>query len=83
MSQITAVNLVDSHYCADAAKFIAVMLTSLTVMINLELPAINVLSKIDLIEQFGELRTCLHPLSLDSGSCFVFILVSVFVLTVS
>lgn len=46
----------DSHYCADAAKFIAAMLTSLTVMIQLELPAVNVLSKVDLIEQFGELR---------------------------
>lgn len=54
--RLTAVNLVDSHYCADAAKFIAVMLTSLTVMIQLELPAVNVLSKIDLIEQYGELR---------------------------
>jgi len=52
------VNLVDSHYCADASKFIAVMLSSVTTMLQLELPAINVLSKIDLIEQYGELRTC-------------------------
>lgn len=51
--RLTAVNLVDSHYCTDPAKFIAVMLTSLTVMIQLELPAVNVLSKIDLIEQYG------------------------------
>lgn len=50
-------NLVDSHYVADPAKFIAVMLMSLTQMIQLELPAINVLSKIDLIEQYGALRT--------------------------
>lgn len=47
----------DSHYCADASKFIAVMLTSVTTMLQLELPAINVLSKVDLIEQYGELRT--------------------------
>lgn len=53
--RITAVNLVDSHYCTDPAKFIAVMLTSLTVMIQLELPAVNVLSKIDLIESYGML----------------------------
>lgn len=33
------------------------MLMSLTLMLQLELPAVNVLSKIDLIEQFGELRT--------------------------
>ena len=51
--RLTAVNLVDSHYCTDPSKFIAVMLTSLTAMIQLELPAVNVLSKIDLIEQYG------------------------------
>lgn len=33
------------------------MLTSVTIMIQLELPAVNVLSKVDLIEQYGELRT--------------------------
>lgn len=53
--RLTAVNLVDSHYCTDAAKFIAVMLTSLTIMIQLEMPAVNVLSKIDLVEQYGVL----------------------------
>lgn len=54
--QITAVNLVDSHYCSDPSKFIAVMLTSATLMLQLEMPAINVLSKIDLIEEYGQLR---------------------------
>lgn len=32
------------------------MLSSVTTMLQLELPAINVLSKVDLIEQYGELR---------------------------
>lgn len=54
--QITAVNLVDSHYCSDPSKFIAVMLTSATLMLQLEMPAINVLSKVDIIEQYGQLR---------------------------
>jgi GPN-loop GTPase len=58
--RIACVNLVDSHYCTDPAKFISVLLMSLTVIIKLELPAINVLSKIDLIEQYGEL-----PFSLE------------------
>lgn len=53
--RISAVNLVDAHYCSDPAKFIAVMLTSVTTMLQLELPAVNVLSKVDLIEQYGEL----------------------------
>lgn len=55
-AQLTAVNLVDSHYCADSPKFIAVMLTSVTLMLQLEMPAVNVLSKIDLIEEYGQLR---------------------------
>lgn len=55
--QLTAINLVDSQYCADPSKFIAVMLTSLTLMLQLEMPAVNVLSKIDLIEEYGPLRT--------------------------
>lgn len=58
--RLTVVNLVDSHYCTDPAKFIAVLVTSLTILIKLELPAVNVLSKVDLIEQFGEL-----PFNLD------------------
>ncbi|KAI0560532.1 GPN-loop GTPase [Gracilaria domingensis] len=53
--RLTQVNMVDAHYCADAAKFIAVMLTSATMMLQLELPAVNVLSKVDLIEQYGTL----------------------------
>ncbi|CAN8061418.1 unnamed protein product [Agarophyton chilense] len=53
--RLTQVNMVDAHYCADASKFIAVMLTSATMMLQLELPAINVLSKVDLIEQYGTL----------------------------
>lgn len=55
--QLMAVNLVDSQYCGDPSKFIAVMLTSLALMLQLEMPAVNVLSKIDLIEEYGPLRT--------------------------
>ena len=53
--QLVAVHLVDSHYCSDPGKFISVLYTSLATMIQVELPHINVLSKIDLIRQFGEL----------------------------
>lgn len=48
-------NLCDSHYVTDAAKYISVLLLSLRTMLQLELPHINVLSKIDLISQFGNL----------------------------
>ncbi|XP_060065537.1 GPN-loop GTPase 2-like [Ylistrum balloti] len=53
--RLVAVHLVDSHYCSDASKFISVLLTSLSTMLQLELPHVNVLSKCDLIEQYGKL----------------------------
>ncbi|XP_028836869.1 GPN-loop GTPase 2 [Denticeps clupeoides] len=53
--RLTAVHLVDSHYCADPAKFISVLCTSLSTMLHVELSHVNVLSKMDLIEQYGKL----------------------------
>ncbi|KAF8795468.1 GPN-loop GTPase 2 like protein [Argiope bruennichi] len=53
---LSAVHLVDSHYCCDPAKFMAVLLTSLSTMLHLEMPHINVLSKIDLLRQHGKLH---------------------------
>ncbi|RHY35245.1 hypothetical protein DYB32_000304, partial [Aphanomyces invadans] len=50
-----AVHLVDAHHCTDSAKFISVVLLSLSSMVRLELPHINVLSKMDLIQQYGQL----------------------------
>lgn len=58
--QLAAVHLVDSHYCSDPSKFIAVLLTSLSTMLQVELPHINILSKADLIERYGRL-----PFNLD------------------
>ena len=48
-------HLTDAHLCSDASKYIAALLLSLNVMLSLELPHINVLSKMDLIESYGEL----------------------------
>uniref|UniRef100_A0A667Z3U2 GPN-loop GTPase 2 n=1 Tax=Myripristis murdjan TaxID=586833 RepID=A0A667Z3U2_9TELE len=53
--RLSAVHLVDSHYCTDPAKFISVLCTSLSTMLHVELPHVNVLSKMDLIEQYGKL----------------------------
>ncbi|XP_010080476.1 PREDICTED: GPN-loop GTPase 2 isoform X2 [Pterocles gutturalis] len=49
--RLAAVHLVDSHYCTDPGKFISVLCTSLSTMLHVELPHVNVLSKMDLIEQ--------------------------------
>ncbi|CAJ0917710.1 unnamed protein product [Ranitomeya imitator] len=53
--RLCAVHLVDSHYCTDPAKFISVLCTSLSTMLHIELPHLNILSKVDLIEQYGRL----------------------------
>ncbi|KAG0293954.1 GPN-loop GTPase 2 [Linnemannia gamsii] len=58
--RLCCVHLVDSHYCTDAAKFISVLLLSLKTMLQLELPHVNILSKVDLIETYGRL-----PMALD------------------
>ena len=58
--QVCTVHLVDSHHCTDPGKFISVLLTSLSAMLHLETPHINVLSKIDMLKQYGEL-----PFGLD------------------
>ncbi|KAJ1924240.1 hypothetical protein IWQ60_005343 [Tieghemiomyces parasiticus] len=53
--RFTAVNLIDAHHCTDAAKFISVLMLSLKAMLWLELPHVNVLSKIDLVQSYGNL----------------------------
>ncbi|KAK9828826.1 hypothetical protein WJX72_002276 [[Myrmecia] bisecta] len=53
--RLAAVHLVDAHLCSDPAKYISALLLSLSTMLHLELPHINVLSKMDLIEAYGQL----------------------------
>ncbi|KAJ7178762.1 hypothetical protein C8R43DRAFT_974387 [Mycena crocata] len=53
--RLAAVHLCDAHYVTDASKYISVLLLSLRTMLHLELPHINVLSKVDLIAQYGDL----------------------------
>eukprot|EP00123_Amoebidium_parasiticum_P022235 comp82925_c0_seq1/m.48422 comp82925_c0_seq1/g.48422 ORF comp82925_c0_seq1/g.48422 comp82925_c0_seq1/m.48422 type:complete len:294 (-) comp82925_c0_seq1:206-1087(-) len=53
--RLAAVHLVDSHYISDPGKYVAILLTSLATMMQLALPHINVLSKMDLVEEYGRL----------------------------
>ncbi len=53
--QLAAVHLVDSHLCSDPSKYVSALLLSLSTLLHLELPHVNVLSKIDLIESYGKL----------------------------
>jgi len=54
--RLTAIQLVDAHLCADPAKYLGALLLSLETMLHLELPQVNILSKYDLIEQYGKLE---------------------------
>ena len=53
--RLGSVHLVDSHHCGDLARYVSVIILSLNAMMMLELPHVNVLSKVDLMEQYGEL----------------------------
>lgn len=58
--RLTAVQLIDAHYCADATKFLSAALLGTTTMIRLELPMVSVLSKVDLLSQYGDLPFALE-----------------------
>lgn len=53
--RLTAVQLIDAHYCTDASKFLSAALLGTTTMLRLELPTVNVLSKVDLLSNYGHL----------------------------
>jgi len=49
------VNLVDSYCCTDPSLYMSALLLCLKAMLQMEFPFINVLSKIDLLSQYGPL----------------------------
>lgn len=48
---LVTVNLIDSHYCSEPAKFISTLLMVLNTMLRMSLPHVNVLSKADLLRK--------------------------------
>lgn len=53
--RLCAVHLVDSVCCTDPAIFMSAMLVSLSGMLHLALPHVNVLTKVDLLKGYGPL----------------------------
>ncbi|KAK9449280.1 uncharacterized protein V1518DRAFT_415570 [Limtongia smithiae] len=53
--RLVVVNLIDSFYITSASQYISVLLLALRSMLQLDLPHINVLSKIDLLGNYGKL----------------------------
>ncbi|XP_045464489.1 GPN-loop GTPase 2 [Harmonia axyridis] len=52
--QLCCVHMVDSHYCSDASKFVSTLLLSLSTMMNIGLPHVNVLTKADIMKTNSE-----------------------------
>lgn len=52
---MTCIHLVDCIVCTDPSNYISALLLCLTTMLQLQLPHINVLSKIDLLSQYSPL----------------------------
>lgn len=53
LNKLAVVQLTDATHIVDAAKYISIVLLNLKAMLNLGLPHINVLSKIDLLKGLG------------------------------
>jgi len=51
--RVCGVFLIDSHFMVDGGKFISGAMAALSVMVNLEVPHVNVLSKVDLLSVSG------------------------------
>lgn len=52
--RLVAVHLIDSTLCVDAYRYISAVLLSLSAMMQMELPHLNVLSKIDMVMDHTE-----------------------------
>lgn len=50
---LCAVHLVDSHFCSEPHKYISALLLSLSTMLQIGLPHVNLLSKADQLKEFG------------------------------
>lgn len=61
--RVCSVFLIDSQFMIDGAKFLSGTMTALSVMVNMELPHVNVLSKMDLLCKTtrGQLDKYLEP----------------------
>ncbi|XP_050730754.1 GPN-loop GTPase 2-like [Eriocheir sinensis] len=54
-ARLCAVNLVDSHYANDPGKYVSAVMLTLSSMLMMEMPTVNILSKVDAVEKYGAL----------------------------
>ncbi|XP_043690141.1 GPN-loop GTPase 3-like [Telopea speciosissima] len=58
---VCAVYLLDSQFMTDVTKFISGCMASLSAMVQLELPHVNILSKMDLVTKKNDIEDYLNP----------------------
>lgn len=58
---VCAVCLIDSQFITDVTKFISGCMASLSAMVQLELPHVNILSKMDLVTNKKDIEDYLNP----------------------
>lgn len=58
--RLCCVSLIDSYYITSPSQYVSVLLLSLRSMLQMNLPQVNVISKIDMLQSYGEL-----PFKLD------------------
>lgn len=58
---VCAVYLLDSQFITDVTKFISGCMSSLSAMVQLELPHVNILSKMDLVTRKRDIEDYLNP----------------------
>ena len=53
--RLVVVHLIDAYYITSPSQYISILLLALRSMLQLDLPHLNVLSKVDLLKNYGEL----------------------------
>ena len=52
-ARLTCVHLIDSAMCLDLTRYFSCLLTALSAAMHLEMPHVNVLTKVDLMKDFA------------------------------
>jgi len=71
--RVCGVFLIDSQFCVEQSKFLSGMLTALSSMIQLEIPFIHVLSKVDLLSKRDKKRLKKYEFLIENQRSFRFL----------
>ncbi|XP_051171634.1 GPN-loop GTPase 2 [Leptopilina boulardi] len=52
--RLCSVNLIDSHHCSDPGKYLSSLMVCTSTMLNLGLPHVNVMTKLDELKRFSD-----------------------------